>query len=191
MAEVSMNSSFRGILIILIGLIIGFLVVWQFSIPVRHRLAERQIDRGDVFLLAQDYSGATVEYQKALSYEKTNTEAEHRLELAKEGPVDIVKLRQFYLDHKDLEIVTKIDQATKSYTEPKEALKAGVELYSAKEFVYAQYPIQEAIRLDPDYPEAWHYLGLTYQQLAKIDPNYTEKAADAWEHRDALTPKYL
>lgn len=186
-----MLSRIRGLAIFCIGLILGFLILWQVLIPYRHRLAERQVARGDIYLIAGQYSEAGDEYKKALTYEDSNPEAINRLRLTKEGPVDIRQLRDFY-DQNGLELVVqKIDAATKSYPNPKSALQAGVDLYSAKDYVYAQYPIETALGLDPDYPEALHYQGLVYRELAKIDAIYSQKAAESWKKRDALTPKYL
>ena len=52
---------------------------------------------------------------------------------------------------------------------PKDAVALGLKYLAQGDFAYARYPLEQAIQLDPNYPEAWHYLAQTYQELAKYD----------------------
>ena len=184
-------SAKRTAVIFLVGVALGGLVVWQASIPIRNRIATRYVERGTTYLVAQEFSSAAKEYEKALDYNIDNQEAFTYLRLAKEGPVDIAKLKQFYQTHHVESVLDKLDLAQQSYETPKKALEAGVGFYEAHEYSFAQYPLLRAVQLDPEYPEAWHYLGLTYQELAKMDVRYQERAVQAFAKRDNLTPKYL
>jgi Tfp pilus assembly protein PilF len=89
------------------------------------------------------------------------------------------------------DVVTKIDAATFPHASPKEALAAGIAYVLAGEYVYARYPLELATSLDGNYPEALHFLALTYDALAEFDETYREKAAEVREKRDLLTPKWI
>lgn len=180
----------RAILAISIGVVLGGVVAWQVIEPVKGTIAERFRLRGDTYLVEQNYDQAISEYQKSLHYNSQNQVASHNLQLAEQGSTDPATLKEFFSEHNQTEEVKKIEAAQTLYTNPKEALAAGVTLYEQKDFAFARYPLERAVALDPQYPEAWNYLGLDYQELAKENASFRAKAAAAWAKRDSLTPKY-
>jgi Tfp pilus assembly protein PilF len=186
-----MISRTRAFLIVLVGLLLGVLLILEISIPFRQKIAERHVERGDVYLVAQDFDQAALEYRQALSYDSSNQPAIQKEKLARKGGTDIAVLKDFYEEHFVTAVLSNLAIAQKEYEKPKESLEAGVSFYEKGEYVYARYPLERAVRLDPEYPEAWHYLGLTYQELSKEDSSYSQKAAEALEKRDQLTPRYL
>ena len=186
-----MFSARRSVAIMLIGLALGAIVLWQALQPVRRQIAGRYVDRGDSYMENRDFDLALDEYAKAQDFDPSSSEASSRIALAKEGEVNIAALRSFFASHGKPDLVKEIDAATKTYSQPKDALEAGATLYTAQEFALARYPLEEAVMLDPGYPEAWNYLGLTYKELAFYDASYNAKAAQAFAKRDALTPNYL
>lgn len=182
---------FRAVLILVISFALGGLISWQVIQPVYRRVSDRYVVRGDAFLASGEPEAAEVEYRDALKYNAKNQLAQQRLILAETVPVDIAAGRGFYEEKGVAAVVQKIDKARTAYARPKEAVQIGLEFYTNREFVYARYPLERAVQLDPEYPEAWHYLGLTYQELAKTDPSFQAKAEEAFRRRNLLTPNYL
>ena len=181
----------RTILILGVSLVLLGLLVCYFLQPFLRRVSGRYLDRGDTYLASQEYDAAISQYDKALYYDRGNAEAKAHMQLAQKAVTDIAALRDFYVEKKVAAVVEKIDLATKEYPTPKKALEAGVAFYNEREYVYAQYPLRQAVRLDPEYPEAWHYLGLACEQLAKDDPAFTGQAKQAFQKQNELTNKYL
>jgi len=184
-------SPWRVTLILAVSLALGLMIVQQAAIPVRKRVAERYIARGDAYMLTLDFDVAESEYKKALQFDPTNSLAAQDVRIAHVAPVDIAVTRGFFEANHKTDVLSKLDVAEKIYTDPKEALQVGVTFYTNKDYVYARYPLEQAVRLDSSYPEAWHYLALTYEQLARFDSSYSTKANQALAKQNLLTPKYL
>lgn len=181
----------RSLLIIVVGLLLAGIIVLQAAQPLRQDLAQRYLARGDAFFAAQNYDQAENEYQRALRYNSQLSLAQDNLDLVQKATTDIVLSRQFFADHNRSDIVQKIDEATQTFGQPKDAVKQGVHYITQGDFVYARYPLEQAIKLDPNYPEAWHYLAQTYQELAKYDPSFQTMANAAIKRQNILTPQYL
>lgn len=180
----------RAIIAVGVALALALLVITKIAWHVRQEVANRYLERGDIYLTQLEFSAAVDEYQKALHADPSNAEAISRLHTAEIAPVDIAQAASFYQEHRVESVISKLQEAQQPYSTVTAAVAEGVKLYSAQEAVYAQYPLERAVQLDPGYPEAWNYLGLTYQELAKIDSTYTKKAEVAFARRDALTPAY-
>lgn len=183
--------AWRVLLIFVIALVLIVTLIYQLGAPLRHIFANRFLERGDTFFSSLEYDSAEREYDKALLYDKNMTLAADHLALVKEAPTDIAVARDFFAEKGRREVVDRIDAAKEHFTDPKKALETGATLYQQGQYVYAQYPLQTAVTLDPEYPEAWHYLALTYDHLAKENARFREKAVEARAKRDALTPRYL
>jgi Tfp pilus assembly protein PilF len=183
--------AWRALLSFIVSLILIIIGLYQLGAPFRKDLAQRFLSRGDTYLASLQYDQAEHEYTKALSYDKTLTVVTEHMALANEAPTDIAKLRNFFAQKGVNDVVSEIDKAQQPYENPKDALTAGVAYYEKGLFVYAQYPLQKSTSLDSAYPEAWHYLALTYDELAKQNATFVQKAKDARTKRDLLTPKYL
>ena len=151
---------------LLLVLLLATNVAWR----VRQKVAQRYLERGDVYLTELEYASAVKEYQSALHADPSSQIAISQLHLAQIAPVDIAQAVDFFQQHNVQSVLTKLAEAKQPFNSAPAALKEGLTLYSGQQFVYAQYPLQEAVKIDPGFPEAWHYLGLTYQELAKIDP---------------------
>jgi len=183
-------STRRSCLVLILAFALLILVLSQLLIPVRHWAGQRFLARGDTLLAAQKFDEAQEEYKRAWHTDGNNSEARGREVLAREALTDIAQARDFFQQRGDTVMVAKIDQATEPYATPKEALSVGVQFMEKGEYSLARYPLQLATELDPEYPEAWHYLGLTYEKLALLDANYRVKAQEAMTRRDALTAKW-
>lgn len=181
----------RSCAVILIGIAILAIIGWQLAQPVKEAVAGRFLKRGDTYFRQLQFDEAEREYTKASGYDEDLQDAQDRKALAKEAATDIAVARELLAELGNQEAVAKIDAAQTSFDSPKEALQAGVDLYTANDFSFARYPLEQATQLDPAYPEAWHYLALTYEKLAGENAEYRAKADDARKKRDSLTANYL
>ncbi len=181
----------RSCAVILIGMAIIAIVAWQLAQPIKSAVADRFLKRGDTYFAQLQFDNAAREYGKALGYNEDLQEAVVRKELAEEAATDIAAARDLLDQLGNQAAVIKIDTAQALFSSPKEALQAGVDFYSANEYSFARYPLEQATQLDPAYPEAWHYLSLTYEKLAGENAEYRSKAEDARKKRDSLTANYL
>ena len=184
-------SARRSCAIILIACVFLYLLFLHSTPPFRQLVAQRFIVRGDRYFIALHYDEAEREYLKAEQADAQSAAATDRLRLVRLAETDIVNARSFFEDHHVDNVVRKIDEATAQHSTPKEALTAGIALYQSGDYGYARYPLEEAVQLDPKYPEAWHYLALTYDKLAEVNASYRDKAKDARAKRDALSPAWL
>lgn len=177
--------------ILLVSSVLLWILLNQVQQPIQERISDRYRLRGDSYFAALDYAEAQNQYRLALKYNPHNQLAQQELDMAAKAAVDLTAAKPFFEGHNLQEPLSKLHEAQRTFTDAKAAVVAGVGYYNKGEFVYAQYPLQQAVTLDPEYPEAWHYLGLTYQELAKSDFSYQHKAQECFDKRDALTPKYL
>lgn len=183
-------APWQGIVAMLAGVGCLVLIGLQLAPPLRQELSARFLHRGDQLMLQQEYEGAAQEYRRAARYDGQNAAAKERERMAQAAPYDMAVAGEFYRERGVAAVTERLDRALAQYSTPKEAAEAGLAFYGAKEYVYAQYPLERAVKLDPQYAEAWHYLGLTYRELAKENARYQKMASEALAKRDGLTLKY-
>ena len=159
--------------------------------PVKLKLAERYESRGDTYFSRLQFKDAEGEYRQALQYDPQRVGSVNSLRMAQLSESDLKAGLPFFKAHNITEVVNLLNDATMPYPTPKESLEEGVKLFSVGRFAYARYPLERAVLLDPEYPEAWNYLGLTYQELAKEEPGMKGKAEEAFNKRDSLTVIYI
>ena len=181
----------RALAIVVVGLVLGVVLVWQIIQPLRPLVAQRYVTRGDSYLISQEFSEAQGQYREALKFEPSDTTATEHLALATKGPANPALLKNFYTQNNVLSQLNRLSTAQASFSNPKLALEAGAGLYNAQDYAYAQYPLQTAVSMDPQYAEAWDWLAKDYGKLAKIDSDYTSKQKAAETTRDSLTTQYL
>jgi len=181
----------RSLLIVILSLVLAVLLLGELTAPFKRFIADRYRERGDSYLISLQYDQARSQYETALHYNSGDTLAVSHKHLADVAPSDIAQAKSFFVEHQVKAVLDKLNVAQAGYSDPKQALQVGANFYTAKDFVYAQYPLQRAVQLDPEYTEAWHYLLLDYQELAKIDAQYKTKADEAQKRQDDLSPKYL
>ena len=184
-------TTHRAVAIFIVALSLLYLLTQAALVPLRRLLADRYLAKGNALFIDQDYQDAVKQYDKALSYEPNDELAAHNRQMAEAASTDIAQAKPFFQAQGVGDVLIRLAEAQVAYSTPKIALTEGVKLYTAREFSYAQYPLLRAVQLDPGYAEAWHYLGLTDQELGKLNGVYVGKALEAFAKRDALTPKYI
>ena len=184
-------SARRSAAALLVGTILLVVLLMTASAPLHRIIAERYRTRGDLAIAALNFDQAEQDYQRAVQLDGRNLLASERLHLANSAEADIAAARPLFVELNQNDVVTKIDAATASFPDPKTAAAEGLRLYNVNDFRFARYPLETAVRLDPGYPEAWHYLALTYDKLAVYDATYRDKAATARANRDRLTPRWI
>lgn len=182
-------STRRTITIFFIAAALLALAAWQVIVQLQPRLAQRYIERGVTYLQSQNYDAATLEFTKAQN--SRAPEAAHWLELTNDVVTD-PKVLESYWRQWHVDVVTrKLDEAAGPFASPKDALAEAIKLYSTHDAPYAQYAVDQAILMDPNYPEAWQYRYLIDTELAKQSTKYRELADQAKAKRDSLTSLYL
>lgn len=184
-------SGQRSCLVIFLGLTLLALILWQAVQPVQELMSKRYTERGREQLTSLNFAKAEASFERALVLDGENIEASQLLSLAVVGETDIVKLRDYLIATGRPDVVERIDEAQSPSASPKEALARGITYVLSEEYVYARYPLEEALRLDEYYPEALHYLALTYDKLAAFDASYAEKAGELRKKRDTYSPRWI
>lgn len=179
----------RTVVIFLVAAGILVLLVWQTIRVVQPILAQRYFERGIAYLKVQNFDNAEKEFRN--SEVDGSPDAAQWLAWSQQAPTDPKVLESYWHEWGVDDVVRLLSEAEGSFTTPKEALTEGIKLYNAGESPYAQYAIDQALTLDPGYPEAWHYRYLTYQKIAELNANYRAKADAAKAMRDSLTSLYL
>lgn len=183
-------STRRSCAILLIGGIIIFIIAYEAVQPLRRHIASRYLLQGDVAFASLRFDDAAAAYNSALSYNKNLTEARERRALAEIAPADIAQARPLLSKLGASEYVARIDEATEPYATAPEAYVTGVHFYEQGEYGLARYALERATSLDVRYPDAWHYLYLSYDKLAAEHVEYRAKAEAAKEQRDRLTARW-
>jgi Tfp pilus assembly protein PilF len=181
----------RSAAVFLVAMSILILGGREAARPARHLLSERFRQRGDTYLNSLSCDEAVREYRRALRLNPENSSAQRHLSYALAAPTDIKAARPFFAATGNTTVLQKLDKAEREYPTAKSALTAGLELLAGGDTVYARYPIEQAVRLDENYPEAWHYLSRVYGELAGEQAGFRTQAEEAVKKRDSLTVKYI
>jgi Tfp pilus assembly protein PilF len=179
----------RTIVIFVVAFALLGLAAWQTIEFLKPQLAKRYINRGTTYLQSQNYDAALTEFTKA---EKAHSpEAANWIDLTLKAKTD-PKILESYWEQWHIDSVTRlISEASGPFNTPKEALTEGIKLYATSNAPYAQYAVDEALKLDPAYREAFQYRYLVYTELAKENKKYRDLAVEARKKRDSLTSLYL
>lgn len=182
-------SPLRTVIIFVIALALLGIAAWQSVLWLQPKLAQRYVDRGITYLESQNYDSASSEFEKAeRAHDPT---AAHWLDLATQAKTDPKVLSDYWQQWHIDSVVRSIAEADGPFATPKDAVTKGIKLYTAGQSPYAQYAIDQALSMDPNYPEAWHYRYLIYTELAKQNAKYRDLADQARQKRDSLTSLYL
>lgn len=184
-------SGQRSCVILLVAVLILAGLAYEAIIPLRQTIAKRYLARGDRAFAALQFADAEVEYNRALRYDRNLTTASERKEAAQVVQYDPATVRAVITELGADQFVTKLDQATASFSDAPAAYVAGVGLYEQGEYALARYPLEQAVSLDPAYPDSWHYLYLTYSKLAEVHSDFRQQAAEAKAKRDELSARWL
>lgn len=183
-------SAKRSCAVIVIAGIVIFILVLEVLQPIKLSLANRYVNRGNSYFLSHNFERAEQEYSKALKYNSKHATALHRQAIADQAQVDMAAARSTFIELNDPESVAQIDQATQVFKSAPEALLAGVQLFQSAQYNLARYPLAQAVQLDPGYPEAWHYLYLTYAELGALNADFAKEEEAAKAQRDLLSPRW-
>jgi tetratricopeptide (TPR) repeat protein len=179
----------RAAAILAIAAVLCGLTAWEVISSVRPEIAQRHVERGKNHLKSAQYDAASAEFRTAERLLAGS--AGDWLQLAQDAPTNPRVLTEYWREQGVTPLVARLEEATRPYDSPKDALAAAMNLHAAGHSAFAQYALDRALELDPTYPEAWHYRYLVCDAMAEFDASYRAKADAARVKRDQLTPLYL
>lgn len=150
-------------------IIAGAILMTMFAIvlsPLRTNGANKYLTSGDEYLKNRKFISAIVEYRKAEFLAKNNG-AKERINLAREGEKDIMKLEPFFREANDIDALNELSKAN---AVPEREYDAVV---TAKKYVESGRPdlailaTETAIEMDENYLDAWLYLGIGNLEMMK------------------------
>lgn len=166
------NVSFDGgkNKIISYAIIAGIVLIALFilSIPLKTYSVKKYISKGDEFLAQKKYLHAELEYEKGQFFSRKNNDLKTQRALARECQENVLKLEDFYKGKSKKEEADKITQATVIPENESEALKLAKKYIEDKEYQLAIIPARTATEMDPNYRDAWLYLGIANQKTAEL-----------------------
>jgi len=181
---------------ILIILFLLFLILLATQ-PLRGRASTSYIDSGDKFLAQKEYVRADLEYQKALILSPNCNQAKERQVLAKNVAGDISAVKNLNGNALFISIVDKINSASGFPGNETEAVRQSRQLIEEGEYQLAIIPAKTALEMDPNYRDAWLYLGLANLKAATliqiwpdIAQEYLNKSKTAFSKVNELDPTY-
>lgn len=149
--------------IILVTLLVFFLLK-----PLRIYSAKNFLASGDKYLASKMYLHADLEYQKALALSPRNKEVINRRELVEKSSKDVLHLEKIYESDEFYAERKKMEEATSFPPSQSDAVKLAKRLIEEKEYQLAIIPAKTATEMDPEYRDAWIYLGIANFKTAQL-----------------------
>lgn len=166
---VTVNDKSNSFVVLKWILIFAIVVAILFiaTSPLRGKAAQNYIKEGDKFLSENKYVSAEVEYDKALKLNSKDNIAKERKQLATDGANNILALANFYQENfTDKKLI--MEQATSFPENEVAAVKSSRQLIEQGEYQLAAIPAETATKMDPDYRDAWLYLGIANYKTATL-----------------------
>lgn len=151
----------------LLVLIFLFLILVA-SQPLRGKIANNYLDSGDNFLIQKQYLRADLEYQKALILSPRNNDTKQRRVFVKDTAGNILEMKELSNSKNLSQLLEKIQLATDFPDDETAAVKLARKFIEESEYQLAILPAKTATEMDPDYVDAWVYLGIANLKVATL-----------------------
>lgn len=151
----------------LLVLIFLFLILIA-SQPLRGKATKKYLDSGDNFLTQKQYLHADLEYQKALILSPKNNDAKQRRVFVKNTAGNILEIQKLANGKNLSQLIEKIKLATDFPDDETAAVRLAKKFIEESEYQLAILPAKTATEMDPDYVDAWVYLGIANLKAATL-----------------------
>ena len=162
------KNPIKKILLYLILALLLFFILALITKPIRIKWSDNYQKNGDKKLAAKQYLPAEVEYDKSLTLFWGNKKARERLILARGAETNVLSLLPFY---EEIGAKDKLALLKSSISTPQnslEAVKTSRDLILKEEYQLAINQATVATKMDPNYVEAWLYLGISNYKAASL-----------------------
>ena len=166
--QTKLSARFLKFLKWLLLVLIFLFLILVASQPLRGKAAQKYLDAGDNYLTQKQYLRADLEYQKALILTPKNNEAKQRRVFVKNTAGDILQIKNFSGGVNFDQLIEKIDLATDFPGDETAAVRLSKQFIEEKEYQLAILPAKTATEMDPDYIDAWAYLGIANLKAATL-----------------------
>lgn len=161
------NNNKSGRYLVIVG---GFfalvLILFLVAIPVRGALAAKYLLLGDNELSNQNYTEASLEYQKSLLL-KTLPETEAKLELCSQMQLDITKGEMFFRERDNTEMLEELNQAQKVPSSQSSGLNLMKEYLQNSKPQLAEVVAKNLLEMYGQNANVWLYAGIASYSSAK------------------------
>jgi len=172
-------------------------IIFLALAPVTRNLSSYYLQNGNSLLLERKYLSARLSYEKALLLNSKNTEANTQKELARKAESDILVLEDLYEAQNQTEELRKISWANSIPSDETEAVKLSRQFIESKDYQLATIAAKTATQMDPDYKDAWVYLGISNMKVAEIleispesKNKYIAESKKAFDKVREIDPEY-
>lgn len=158
-------------------IVCGILVLFLISSPLRAKLSNGYVAKGDDLLEQKKYLSAELQYRKALILKKNN-QAEKRIELSKRAQTNVLELEIFYAEKDNLDQLNLFSKVKEVPANAKDAVVLAQDLIKSGEYQLAIVAADTALQMDPGYDIAKEYYSIANKETA----NLTELSPDAQKY---------
>lgn len=183
----------KWLLIVLVGLIFIHLT----TLPVRRKLSNYFVEKGDKMLLENRYLSADLAYEKALFLSSRNKAAKERRKLVFSAATNITTLADYWREQKENEKINLLAKAQSVPYSETDAVRLSRNFLEQNQPQLAILPAKTATEMDPAYRDAWLYLGLanlrsaaTLELTTETRQVYLSAAKSALERARSLDKTY-
>lgn len=155
----------------------GLLVLFLISSPLRAKLSNEYMTKGDDLLEQKKYLSAELQYRKAIILKK-NAKAQERMDLSKKAQTNVLELEIFYAEKDNLDQLNLFSKVKEVPANAKDAVVLSQDLIKSGEYQLAIVAADTALQMDPGYDIAKEYLSIANKETA----NLAELSPDAQKY---------
>jgi tetratricopeptide (TPR) repeat protein len=161
-------------------IVVSILVLFFISSPLRAKLSNGYVAKGDDLLEQKKYLSAELQYRKAIIIKK-NAKAQERIGLSNKAQTNVLELEIFYAERDNLDQLNLFSKAKEVPTNAKDAVVLSQDLIKSGEYQLAIVAADTALQMDPGYDIAKEYFLIANKETV----NSIELSPDAQKYYDS------
>lgn len=161
-------------------IVVSILVLFFISSPLRAKLSNGYVAKGDDLLEQKKYLSAELQYRKAIIIKK-NAKAQERIGLSNKAQTNVLELEIFYAERDNLDQLNLFSKAKEVPANAKDAVVLSQDLIKSGEYQLAIVAADTALQMDPGYDIAKEYFLIANKETV----NSIELSPDAQKYYDS------